>query len=1130
MKNQLVLFAFLIGLGLQAQNIPKITLKDSSELKLATLHIDVSVMGNLATTTYKMKFYNPSDQVLEGELAFPLGQGQHVSEFAMDVNGVMRKAVIVEKELARVAYESTIRQKIDPGLLTQTQGNNYKARIYPIPAKGFKEIKITHEQELFMKDHAHFFELPLGFKKTLDVFSVRIQVDDQLLQPSIESQKMSSSEFKEWEKSYVLNMFQENYHPKESLIIKIPVSELKTKVFVDQNYFHIYKTLRPDKRLKKKPKGITMLWDTSYSMRFRNIEMEISVLDAYFDYLQNVDIQLITFSNSIKTTSKFSVKDGNWGSLKSVISNCQYDGGTSFESLHLKEYRSDEYLLFSDGMVNLGDFKAGPKKKIYALNSLVSANHIKLEKYCLKSGGDYINLKRQTIKSAVEALKNEAFQFLGTSLDNTESEIYPKTRMNVTNDFSLAGKFSYELEKLTLLFGFGNKVTQKVEINLCEAVPSKLAQRSWGQKKLNYLVKNKEENKGEITVLAKKHQLISPYTSMLILDRVEDYVKYRIEPPKELKKQYKRLVKNLEDVNTIKLKEIAIRKKELHNDFKNLRFWWKTDFKEKNRIKNTNRIGNVQNDTSRNLTQGIRIPTYIDTTKRMIYGTILDIHNEPLPGVDVVLLGTNIEVQSDFDGNYWLNANSSDRLEFSYIGMHSTNLMIGSSDEINVVLEENSEELEEVVVVGYGTIVNRKSMSYSVATVTESLQGQVSGLEISNAVGNTTNVVVRGISSLNSKTEQLYIVDGVPVDNYESINIEPNDILTMSVLKSAEVQTLYGLRGANGIVLITTKAGSENNQEAIEVLEKKISDKMTLKPWKPNAEYLKLLSKEKNSKDAYSKYIEIRPKYANVPTFFIDVADFFDKKKENEIAIMILTNLIEIKLDDHELMRALAYKLEYFEKYDLALHIYKEVLKLRPEEPHSYRDLALAYINVENYTVAYSLLRKIVLGELLEKDEDERFYGIEHVAYIELNSLVSKYKKEISNIKKDTIGYTTFPVDIRVVVDWNHNDTDIDLWVEDPNGEKCYYGHSKTKLGARISEDMQEGYGPEEFMLKKAIKGEYKITLDYFSDTVQKISGPTSAKVTIFKNYGRPNQTSEIVVVRLTKEEEDNLFIGSIKI
>jgi len=172
------------------------------------------------------------------------------------------------------------------------------------------------------------------------------------------------------------------------------------------------------------------------------------------------------------------------------------------------------------------------------------------------------------------------------------------------------------------------------------------------------------------------------------------------------------------------------------------------------------------------------------------------------------------------------------------------------------------------------------------------------------------------------------------------------------------------------------------------------------------------------------------------------------------------------------------------------------------------------------------LLFKIYNGELLEKDNAGIFHGIEAIAFVELSRLVKIHGKKIKLNKKQENLLKPLPVDVRVVIDWNHKETDIDLWVIDPSGEKCLYSNSETKIGGRISEDFTDGYGPEEFMLKKAIKGEYKVLVDYYADNIQKISGPTILKVTMFTNYGKVNEVKKTITVRLDKEEDD-MEIGS---
>lgn len=148
MKTRLPLILMLLIMAFgYTQNSPKLKVKDK-ELGLSSLDVQVNILGNIATTTYDMLFYNPTNQVLEGELSFPLGEGHNVSRFALDVNGKLREAVVVDKELGRIAFEQVVRRGVDPALLEKGTGNNYKARIYPIPANGYKRILLAYEQEL----------------------------------------------------------------------------------------------------------------------------------------------------------------------------------------------------------------------------------------------------------------------------------------------------------------------------------------------------------------------------------------------------------------------------------------------------------------------------------------------------------------------------------------------------------------------------------------------------------------------------------------------------------------------------------------------------------------------------------------------------------------------------------------------------------------------------------------------------------------------------------------------------------------------------------------------------------------------------------------------------------------------
>ena len=204
-----------------------------------------------------------------------------------------------------------------------------------------------------------------------------------------------------------------------------------------------------------------------------------------------------------------------------------------------------------------------------------------------------------------------------------------------------------------------------------------------------------------------------------------------------------------------------------------------------------------------------------------ISGTVTDVSNVPLPGVNVIIKGTTTGASTDFDGNYSLNdVPMNSVLVFSYIGFQTQEIIVTSNVAINVILEEDAESLDEIVVIGYGT-QKKKDVTGAVSLVSSetledlkpvdaalALQGTTSGVTVNSASGSpggSFNILIRGISS-NGNNAPLFIVDG-----YEgSLNsINPDDIESMTVLKDAQA-SIYGIKGANGVVLVTTKTGKKN--------------------------------------------------------------------------------------------------------------------------------------------------------------------------------------------------------------------------------------------------------------------------------------------------------------------------------
>jgi TonB-linked SusC/RagA family outer membrane protein len=230
---------------------------------------------------------------------------------------------------------------------------------------------------------------------------------------------------------------------------------------------------------------------------------------------------------------------------------------------------------------------------------------------------------------------------------------------------------------------------------------------------------------------------------------------------------------------------------------------------------------------------------------KLVSGTVTDQEGLELPGVNIVVEGTTTGTQTDFDGNYSIEASVGQVLVFTYIGQRTESRTVGAGNTVDVQMKEDAQALEEVVVTALGIKREKQALGYAVSEVGSDelearpegdiarvLQGKASGVQITNQSGlsgSGTNVIIRGLSTFSSSNQALFIVDGVPFstdtnsqgrqgDRNDFVNgnngssrfldLDPNSIESVNVLKGLAAATLYGSQGRNGVVLITTKAGS----------------------------------------------------------------------------------------------------------------------------------------------------------------------------------------------------------------------------------------------------------------------------------------------------------------------------------
>lgn len=305
---------------------------------------------------------------------------------------------------------------------------------------------------------------------------------------------------------------------------------------------------------------------------------------------------------------------------------------------------------------------------------------------------------------------------------------------------------------------------------------------------------------------------------------------------------------------------------------------------------------------------------------------------------------------------------------------------------------------------------------------------------------------------------------------------------------------------------------------------------IAIKAWDPQTPYLSAL-RESAPDRAYETYLRLRPEYAASPSFYLDCADFFLRQGQTPLGLRILSNLLELALDDPALLRIYAWRLQQAELLDEAVAVLERVLPKRPDEPQSYRDLGLALSDRWERDGAPEDAYRAgkYLYEVVQREWD-RFPEIEIIALMELNRLLHKARQAgVAMPEVDPRLIQLLDLDLRISMSWDADLTDVDLHVWEPGGEHTYYGHNRSQIGGLVSLDFRQGYGPEEYVLRKAMPGDYEIKAHYYGSHQQSLTGSCTVLVSVFTDYGRPQEKRQLLTLRLDRPSNEET-VGKITI
>ncbi|MBI3372396.1 MAG: DUF2135 domain-containing protein [Betaproteobacteria bacterium] len=914
-------------------------------VQLESVSIAADLVGGQAQTDIQLVFRNPNRRVLEGELQFPLLDGQQVAGFSLDVDGRLRDAVPVEKDKGRQMFEDIVRRGVDPGLLEATQGNNYKLRVYPLPAQGTRTIRLRIIEALAPHAGARVFRLALGYGAEIPRYSLAIRVRGVDAPPGATWPNPGGIRFERDVDGYTAKLERRDFTASGFLEVttRQPGARAWAGEFGDARYFFAEFPVRGTSAARRLPKSVALVWDSSASGAKRDYGREFALLDAYFARMGDGTVLLQRVRETVSAPEEHRITGGNWRALRTALEQTVYDGATNLGAL-MPLAGADETLLFSDGLQNFGE-PAAPKLagRVYAISSVASVNAPLLRHLAESTGGRFIDLLAQTRSEAADKLLKSAARLLHVEADGAR-EVIAASPFPRAGFLSFAGVLSgiSATLKVTVEQPGGAVQTQTVEVRGARG-GSDLPARQWARLRVDALEAEYDLHRAEIRRIGKAFGLVTRETSLIVLERVEDYARNEIVPPAELRDAYERLLGAAAQRRTAERQSHLERIVKL---FQEKQAWWNRQFPK-----------------------------------------------------DARPAAKNEEKQP---------------------------AAIAAERAAGAVREDRLQMMQ------------RRDAPAAAAAPR-------------------------------------------PADRAEAAKSAP------------------GIQA-----LARSEPGTTQSAEM----------RIQLKRWTPDAAYVRRLQ-QAAAKDLYRIYLDERLEYAASTAFFLDAADIFFDRGERELGIRILSNLAEMDLENRHVLRILGYRLMQAAEPKLAIAVFKRVLELSPEEPQSYRDLGLAYAATGQTQLAVDMLHEVAV-----RPWHGRFPEIELITLAELNAIVARSQDKPDTSRLDARLLHNLPLDLRVVLSWDADNTDIDLWVTDPNGEKAYYGNRLSYQGGRMSQDFTGGYGPEEFSLRSAKPGRYKVEAQFYGNRQQIVAGATTLQLRLATRFGTADEAEKIVTLRLKGQGE----------
>ena len=963
--------------------------------EITTYKVDARVNGMYAVVSTEFSVFNPNRRVFEGELEFPLPDDAVVSGYAIDVNGTMVEGRVVEKEKARIAFEEEVKLGVDPGLVEQVKGNAYRTRIYPIPANGARKIRVVYTTPLAIAPNGDA-ALALPMPKTkLAQRDISISVASTMPAPAVGG--LGDKRFESAEAIWHVESHDTDITPTENVLVAMPnLPDVMTSIEHDGSDIFFATSIKVGTDLQPQavlamPNKWRIIWDASGSRS----PADVASARKFIDSLPEVaDYELHVFRNALEPVQTFHSR----AELAAALDALAYDGGTDFEPLKaIAAVKFDgPTLFFTDGMDTMTNALPEFGASSVAIMSGAARDVSAMRRIC---GGHTINLD---ITNGDEAIKQIlAPQPVISAVNGPGLSDIEGIGLAATGRVTILGRLQNPGSFASIALSDGRQFTVSFAST---AIPSgNTLAMAWATRRVDELSPRAEDNREELLALGRHFSIVSPVSSMIVFERLDQWVKYDIEPPE-----------SLTDIHSSWMRQHKTEGQKQEEEQKKQRYWME-------------RLTREWND---------RVTWWQSPIK---------------PEKEKKKLAAVREEEATEEDRPFVAAQAESAAPSGLLAHH---------DALNSMLAASADD-DDLDWGSFDAAAEAPQAAY--------------GLGASGAGGGGAGLAGRGASA--------------------------------------------------------KKAPPRHTGASIKV-----------KAWDPQTPYLMAIKDAykvyKTPESLYAEYLKQRKEYSGSPAFYLDCAGLFFKEKQPQLAVRILSNLSELKLDDVGMLRVYAWRLRESGDYDTAIIILRKVAKIRADEAISWRDLALTLamrgkqnMNVADIQEALECFHKTVFTAWQRSDA----MWTALIALEEFNELVAWTKRQTWNgngpiiPEIDAKFAQNLDTDLRIMMTWDVDNTDIDMHVVEPSGEEIYYSHNYSKTGGIISHDVTSGYGPEEFLHKIAPKGKYEVFTNYFSSHQQSLVGPVTITLTFYTNWGRPTQKTETVSLRVDKVK-DKVIVGSIDV